>query len=252
MAPKIIRKIAKSLGYVQVAQFLQNIFRTRYATDMYIAQVQVVSKTHEKTFGEYKNKHYGKDVAVIATGPSLNNYKPIPNTINIGVNKTIFCKNIKLNYYFSHDYLAVKDYIKELINYPDVKKFYGVIPQTHYGFKSRDSRAGIFPESLIVSHNASKYYLYSKQPVLPVPFSVDIDKTWLADGGSCIFGAMQFALFTNPKKIYLVGCDCSSGYHLINTWQELKRFVEVYYPETEIISVNPVGLKGLFTDLYQE
>ena len=64
MAPKIIKKIAKAFGYVQIAQFLQNIFRTRFATDMYIAQVQVVSKTHEKTFGKYKNKHNGqKDAA---------------------------------------------------------------------------------------------------------------------------------------------------------------------------------------------
>ena len=75
---------------------------------------------------------------------------------------------------------------------------------------------------------------------------------------------MQFALFTNPKRIYIVGCDCSSGYFneetkeikpnkmLVKSWKELKKFVEIYYPETEIISVNPVGLKGLFKDLYQD
>ena len=33
-------------------------------------------------------------------------------------------------------------------------------------------------------------------------------------------------------------------------WREFKRFVQVYYPETEIISVNPVGLKGIFRDVY--
>ena len=33
-------------------------------------------------------------------------------------------------------------------------------------------------------------------------------------------------------------------------WKELKRFAEVYYPTTEIISVNPVGLRGMFKDLY--
>ena len=32
----------------------------------------------------------------------------------------------------------------------------------------------------------------------------------------------------------------------------MKKFAEVYYPETEIISVNPIGLKGLFRDVYTE
>ena len=92
-------------------------------------------------------------------------------------------------------------------------------------------------------------------------FNTEIDKTWLVDGDSSTFSAMQFALFTNPKRIYLVGCDCSSGYYdgkggnnaapFIEVWKELKKFADIYYPETEIISVNPVGLKGLFTDLYQ-
>ncbi len=32
----------------------------------------------------------------------------------------------------------------------------------------------------------------------------------------------------------------------------MKGFAKTYYPETEIISVNPVGLKGLFHDVYTE
>lgn len=38
---------------------------------------------------------------------------------------------------------------------------------------------------------------------------------------------------------------------LIGNWIMLKKFAETYYPDTKIISVNPVGLKGIFTDLYQ-
>ena len=84
----------------------------------------------------------------------------------------------------------------------------------------------------------------------------------LGDFNSVSFSAMQFILWTNPNKIYLVGCDCSSGYFdktksttsmnkLIGNWIMLKKFAETYYPDTKIISVNPVGLKGVFTDLYQ-
>jgi len=38
----------------------------------------------------------------------------------------------------------------------------------------------------------------------------------------------------------------------VPAWIQLKEFVELYYPETEIISINPIGLKGLFRDEYTE
>ena len=76
---------------------------------------------------------------------------------------------------------------------------------------------------------------------------------------SVVFSAMQFALWTNPKTIYLVGCDCSEGYfdgqasqfnasHLVSSWIQLKEFAGLYYPETKILSINPVGLKGVFDE----
>ncbi len=87
----------------------------------------------------------------------------------------------------------------------------------------------------------------------------------LGDFGSVIFSAIQFALYTNPKRIYLVGCDCTdNGYFyrnrktynhdtsLVNGWQKLKEFASIHYPNIEIISINPVGLKGLFTDTYTD
>ena len=38
----------------------------------------------------------------------------------------------------------------------------------------------------------------------------------------------------------------------VEFWKELQKFAQTYYPETEIISVNPVGLRGIFTDLDQK
>ena len=79
--------------------------------------------------------------------------------------------------------------------------------------------------------------------------------------------ALHFALYTNPKAIYLVGCDCNlTGYfdgtaqktasNNIDFWmigyKKMKEFAAHFYPETEIISINPVGLKGLFRDVYTE
>ena len=33
-------------------------------------------------------------------------------------------------------------------------------------------------------------------------------------------------------------------------WKKIKEYRDSKYPDIEIISVNPVGLKGLFTDVY--
>ena len=87
----------------------------------------------------------------------------------------------------------------------------------------------------------------------------------LPDFTSVVFSAVGYALWTTPKKIYIVGADCSEGHasslkinyssnlsRLIEYWKELKNFASWYYPDIEIISVNPVGLKGLFKDVYTE
>lgn len=257
---KIIRYILRNID-----AYLQNIFRTQYDNDMKLANTLAVSVQHQNTFGKYKGCYTGKEVAIIATAPSLNNYRQIENVINIGVNRAFLKDNIKLDYLFMQDYGAIKSYIEDVTQeqYNDIVKFYGVCAYPRYGHQFGEKDAGVvIPESVILRHKANKFYLYSKYPLLPVRFNVDIDKTWVADCGSIALSAAQFALFTNPKKLYLVGCDCSSGYfngqkgnncdYLIKPWQELKKFADIYYPETEIVSVNPVGLKGIFTDLVQE
>jgi hypothetical protein len=99
---------------------------------------------------------------------------------------------------------------------------------------------------------------------------LDICKAPLADFGSVIFPAVQFALWTYPKRIYIVGCDCNAfqkGHfdgskitvdnpikdeRFTYGWGRIKEFQNIYYPDVEMISVNPVGLKGLFKDTYTE
>ena len=76
--------------------------------------------------------------------------------------------------------------------------------------------------------------------------------------------AFEFALWCHPRRIYIVGCDCSqAGYfaedsHLhqalpvdgvIQEWKRMAEFAKRHYPVVEIVSVNPVGLKGLFKDM---
>lgn len=244
---------------------IRKVFRTIEQENRYIAQMNVVTETHKKTFGEYKNKYSGKDIVIIAPGPSLNKYKKLENVINIGVNKACLCDKIKLDYFFAIDYLATKEYLDKLLEYPNknLQIFLGVEAKRAHNFQEFRIKV-IMPESKILKLKARKFFVYSKYPPYGTDFNVDIDKTWVVEGNSVIFSAIQFALFTNPKKIYLVGCDCTSGYFdlknkkiksnktLIRIWKELREFARTYYPDTEIISVNPVGLKGVFKDLYQD
>ena len=55
------------------------------------------------------------------------------------------------------------------------------------------------------------------------------------------------------NKLYLVGCDGgftngvdSGSQELLFWWKEFTKFKNQYYPQTEIISINPVSLKGWF------
>ena len=89
---------------------------------------------------------------------------------------------------------------------------------------------------------------------------IDICSNALGDGGRSIaFSAMQFALWCEPKEIYLVGFDCTqirfdnskSGINsntVINYWKQIKQFANHYYPNMKIYSINPIGLKEIFPE----
>ncbi len=86
-------------------------------------------------------------------------------------------------------------------------------------------------------------------------FSEDISKYAML-AHSIVFPALQFILYTGISKLYIVGCDGgwtlgpiqSGDKVLINLWREFKCFAESYYKDVDIISINPVSLKGWFED----
>lgn len=229
-----------------------------------IMQCLTVFNLHQKTFTPFKNIHQGKDVVLVATGPSLNDYVPIDNAIHVGVNKAFMCDKIKLDYLFMLDYLNVRPYIAAANEYRrgECVKFYGLFSELNHGMHIPDieaDRAG-----------ALRYYISDSGFSVDEQFNYNIDTQTLACFWSVIFQAAQFALYTNPRRIYLVGCDCSFYGHFdsnkpifssnealeqhrirnFDGWNKFKNFAALYYPETEIISINPVGLKGMFKDMY--
>ena len=225
-----------------------------------IQTAALAASQHSKIFPQFKNKHKGKDCVLVATGPTLNYYEPIKNAIHIGVNSAYKKESINLDYWFAIDFNPIKDYTHELKSIKSIKFFgqsYQTFPCNYY-----TSYFGHIPDSIIFSDNKS-YKFYFDQCNFS-SLNIDIETQLLPDLGSSIFQAAYFALYTGVKRIYLVGCDCSNKGHWNDTqqnrsnllnilplnWKKFKEFTEKFYPDVEIISINPIGLKGIFKEIY--
>ena len=221
---------------------------------------------HPLLFEKYRDCNKGKKVVIVACGPSLDKYKPIKRAKHLAINRAFLRDDIKFDYIFMHDSIMIDQYKKNLKKYK-ADKF--------IAFATKDENAKLFnAASEDVKSIGAKRFILSN-PAIPDTaggqFDViqpDIAHGAILDrGGGTVFSALQFVLFTHPKEVYLVGCDCTkSGYfnkvkrkekqNLLEKteylWHEVKAFTDQYYPDIKIISVNPVKLKGLFTDLKQK
>ncbi len=221
---------------------------------------QELHETHKRSFAEFKYCHTGKAVAIIASGPTMAYYSQIKNIPHIGMNSSFKNESIKLDYYFTTDYEMQNDWFEELKDH-DFIKFFGQYSTGEFRDKYQVN------ERLVYENNARRFF----QAAPSEDIHLDIEFYPLMGFYSIAFQAIHFALYTNAKTIYLVGCDCtSSGYYdgsaqkeisalekgSLPTWKrgyaKLKDFVERFYPDTEIISVNPVGLRGLFREVWTE
>lgn len=215
----------------------------------------LISQVHSKTFPKYKNINEGKSVVLVASGGTMKCYNPLPDAVHIGVNRSYQNEKIKFDYLFAQDFGLGEENLDEIFNYP-ANIFLGLYAnhladETHIPMR-------------YVNNEKANLYFSDFPRNLSYPY---IEHYGLMDFYSVVFPATQFALYTNPKKIYIVGCDCSNtGYfnglslnykkpywcYWPEGWKKIKKYKEIYYPDTEIISINPIGLKGLFKDVYTQ
>lgn len=217
-------------------------------------------EVHSKVFPKYKSIYKDESLVLVASGPTLNYYERVKGLIHIGVNHTISKENIDLDYLFVQDYLGEQQEITNNYRKNICKKFYG-----YHCYE------GGLRETDVDETNAERYYFIDQIPptsylqlanpnILTRPLN-----TW----SSVIFPALEFALWTHPKKIHLVGCDSTANGHYYYKdvdpnvsfppncnvkygWEMMQIYIRNHYPDVEIISVNPVGLKGMFKDVYTE
>lgn len=275
--PKIKKLLSiEKTAYRKTIKFLNLKISWKTADKIYIDKLDNISRQisnlnciiqaqtlHKDTFARYQNIFEGKNVVLICTGPTAKYFTPEDGMITVGVNGAIYLKQVNLDYLFTQDYAINQNNNKSLnqdiFNYKgnNCKKFYGIIPDKR--LSEVYPIIGRIPLTHTYQENCSQYILED------IPFhnlAYDLSREPIGEFGGTPFSALQFILYCNPKRIYLVGCDCSSagyaysdkGFSAVyqkDIWiKYIKDFVDRYYPDTEIISVNPVGLKGLFKDVY--
>ena len=235
-----------------------------------IAEQNEISAVHTETFGKYQNAFRGKKIVLVANGPTLNYYTPIPDAIHIGVNRAYYREDINFDYYFIGDRHPIMEDREDITL--GFSRIHGRLFLGQPTLRSPLSQPRWFPEQHFLEYeNISRFYfntygLYKED----IPLYRDICHHLLTGFASIATWALRFALWTYPEKIYLVGCDTTSEGHFYDSddlpqtfglgnihrvkvgYARIKMFARLHYPETEIISVNPVGLKGLFTDTYTD
>lgn len=215
---------------------------------------------HRDTFSSYKNSNEGKDLVVIGTGPTLNYYNPISSAYHIGVNGACKKEELKLDYYFMADGRSIGNTLDlEDIKKMNCPKFFGI-------YLTRTIHKCEIPDAVADEIGAQRYVFLYYRNTRDIPLDIEYFPVW--DHNSIIQHAWYFALFTNPRRIFLVGTDANvdKGAHfndlvavdvvkcneIIESAKMLKEHAEVFYPHIEFYSINPVGLKGIFNDVYTQ
>ncbi len=252
----------KKYSILEELKFLKNKLNDIYYNMHVITQVPYV----HSYFKEYKNCNFGKDVILFAGGPSVHFYKNnlIPNAVKCGVNGIIRIFD-DLDYLFVEDfYVNEKGMNDEIDSYKgnNCQKFYGILPNRRINHINRINYVTerIKPANFI--NSKAKPFLI--EDVVASKWAVDLEREAFGDFQGAALSALQFLIYTRPRKIFLVGNDCSGDKLAYNSLRstdldhsfkirfyiEFKKFAQRIYPEVEIISLNPVNLKGIFKDVY--
>ena len=238
-----IDSILKILSYKRVPGF----DRENFNLHDYVSAILRASILHQKAFGDKRFKNMGQDVVVTATGPSFQYYKPIAGAFHIGVNTAFRNPNIEYKALFCQDprCFGTEKISEDFIRYHNDKCEKYIGNSCAYSVNENLEKYCVCN---YMSENKFNYFIV----IAPLP-----------DFCCVIFSAFSYALWTHPRRIFLVGADCTLGHaaitnnqihencaHLVKPWKDMAEFVKSYYEDIEIISVNPVGLKGLFKDVY--
>ena len=191
---KIYSKKIKS----NISKQLNDLLNQIAITDRKLNNLKVCIKAQSMHayLSKFKNVHKDQDIVLLATGPSVSFYSSALDAIHVGVNGATKVKNVKLDYLFVQDQALDKDMNINADEYNCIK-FYGI---------HADERAKvIYPNVKKISMNSrfkANAYPYLLEDGTYGNFAYDISCEPFGDFCSTVFSALQFILYTNPKRIF--------------------------------------------------
>ena len=262
-------KLQRSIDAIEKRTAVLQDFENRVIRRLTQVNQRLISASvlHQKTFAKWKAAFRGKTVVLVGAGPTVNYFEPVEGAVYVGCNRAFMFDKVDFDILFSIDKAGIDRWYDEFFEYRKDKciKFIG------------DQNLGVnfqIPENKIPLENVYRYITYAGIDFVS-RFNLDIATSPLHNAASVSLQALQFILYTQPEKIYIVGIDCTGASKTyfktdgneynnakrgedaarldrnnVNFYKQIKQFAETYYPDTEIISVNPVGLKGIFKDVY--
>jgi hypothetical protein len=227
-----------------------------------------------KTFEDLKDLHFGCEGVLLGSGPSLAiSAERVKKLQELGVlvygnNHSMFCEE-KIG--LSIDYHVIGD--KMMFHYEPIFKNYLKYNPNKQKLLALNNEQFYF--------SLPKMYKISKSEFEETFVKVPCDKTtvkfkingeentgWSPMNLTSLESTIQIMLYCGIKKIYLAGVDCSpdgnmfytygnkgskdprnSYLHMKKVWIGIKPYLKKFWPDVEVFSINPVGLKGLFKDL---
>ncbi|MBQ9480258.1 MAG: hypothetical protein IJU71_12000, partial [Selenomonadaceae bacterium] len=206
-----------------------------------------ICKVNTAAFEPYQNCFRGKKVVIVNGGATAKYYKPIPDAIHIAVEGMWRTRtDIPFDFVFTHNAGEGGVGLEAALDKIGTKAFVG---------KTVAIDGGSYTEYLGMLGDKIARYFVGDNTLEQLVYR-DITCHALTDFWGAHSAAIQFAQFTFPDAIYLVGCDAVPNEDHIalkkTGYARLKMLGARSYPGTKIISINPIGLKGLFRDEYTE
>lgn len=163
----------------------------------------------------FKNCNNGKRCFVIGNGPSLQvtDLNKLNREITMAANEiwNIFDEtDWRPTYYFCVDARATEDLLSHIenMNLPNIF--------LNYRMKKYEKRS--HPEYYYLMQDGYKVFLFNDKTI---HISKDISK-YFSNGGTVLFAAVQFAIYTGIKEIYLLGVDFNYS-HIVDKWGRTRK-----------------------------
>ena len=212
-------------------------------------KAMIMASVINKELKKYKGINRGKDIYIVGGGPSVKNfeYEKKDSDVFIGINRAFKDERFEFDYLFVQDQLpeGFDDFLK--YRGGECKKFMGIICQ-NVSFGIQDYKL----------QGEYERYVLASRVMKTVPIDITLEP--FADLKGTAFSALQFAIYTDPQRIFLVGMDCDNRRNVYNKneddyryqfegWEKMKIAMTDMGVCDRVYSINPVGLKGMFKDI---